>query len=416
MRFFYPLTLVVFSILSRPFPAAAQGPLPVTLLHPDGTATDAHLAGLSDGTLRVFDADRRLTTLDAGATAVVTLRPDPNPDADSHAAPPASASGVLRLTDGQRLAGTWTGAADGGEALRWTHPAFGAVVVPLDRVAGWTATGEPPPRDAGDELAVVDVVTLLTGERLTGFVYLPDPTDPTDRADVLMLAPADDPDGPAVPVPAASVASVTLANPPTARDPGPAPARVALHDGSRLNARGLSLGAGDAVFDAEFAGQPLRIAVPAAAVRRVVFTAGGRDAQDLADLPARTPPPAPADAALWGPGVAGARAVSGGHRLVAPARLEVALPPGAVVVVGRAALDLPAGTPADRAAWAGCTLRIDGAPAAELALDAAYPAAPFRVEVPPGATEVVFTLDPGPRGPVLDTVRIEDAVVLTKNP
>ena len=195
-----------------------------------------------------------------------------------------------------------------------------------------------------------------------------------------------------------------------------APARVTLRDGSRLLARALTLGTADAAFDAQIAGQSLRVAVPADAVRRVVFTDGGRDAHDLADLPARTPPPPAANAALWGPHVAGASTVPGGYRLAAPARLEVALPPDAVVVVGRAVLDLPAGIATNRAAWAGCTLRIEGTPPVELTLDAAQPDAPFRVTVPANASELVFTLDPGPRGPVLDVVRIEDAVVLTGPP
>jgi len=422
-----PLTFlasIAFVLTPSALPAAAQGPLPVTVLHPDGTATDAHLAGLSDGALRVFDADRRLTTLTPDAVAVLTPHAAPTPALPGAPGAP-DPPGVLRLTDGQRLAGAWTGLADGGESLRWTHPAFGTVAVPLDRVAGWTAAFGTPGPEPESESGLGDVVVLTSGERLTGFLYLPDDAGAVASGDVLMLAPADDPAGLAVPVPAASVASVTLANPPATRDPSadpdaapnfnsaPAPARVTLRDGSRLRARALILGAGDAAFDAEVAGHPLRIAVPADAVRRVVFTAGGRDAHDLTDLAAQAPPPAAADAALWGPGVAGARAVPGGHRLAAPARLGVALPPGATFVVGRAVLDLPPGIPADRARWAGCTLRIGGAPAVELVLDAAHPEAPFRVAVSADATELVFTLDPGPHGPVLDVVRIEDALVLT---
>ena len=400
-------------------PAAGQTPLPVTILQHEGTAIDAHLAGLSAGALRIFGADRRLTTLAPGAAAVLTLRPDPDAespaDADDPDSPPR---GLLRLTDGQRLAGAWAGAGDDGESLRWTHPQFGTVVVPLDQVAGWSndrATPHPASDPAGG-----DVVVLSRGERLAGFLYLPEVADPAADpvGDVLLLSPADNPDGPAVPVPAASVAAVTLANPPdpSAAGAGAAPARVTLRDGSRLRARGLNLGTADASFDALVAGQALRVAVPAGAVRRVVFTNGGRDAHDLADLPARTPPPPAANQVLWGPHVAGASAVAGGYRLTAPARLEVQLPPAAVVVVGHAVLDLPAGLTADHAAWAGCTLRIEGTPPVELTLDAAQPDAPFRVTVPANTTELVFTLDPGPRGPVLDVVRIEDAVVLTGPP
>ena len=70
----------------------------------------------------------------------------------------------------------------------------------------------------------------------------------------------------------------------------------------------------------------------------------------------------------------------------------------------------------ERAAWAGCVLRIDGAPPVELDLSAAHAQATFRVSVPVGTTKLTFTLDPGPRGPVLDVVRIEDTLVLTATP
>ena len=412
--------VVALALLAGAVPAAGQPPLPITFLQHDGTAVDAHLAGFSAGGLRIFDTDRRLTSLDPGTAAVLTLRPegDAGSQIDPAATLPVPPLGVLRLTDGQRLAGAWAGPADGGESLRWTHPTFGTVVVPLDQVAGWATDGATP-RIAPDP-AGGDVVVLTRGERLSGFLYLPESAEPNDPAihpgdgDVLMLSPADDPDGPAVPVPAASVAAVMLANPPNPAGSSD-PARVTLRDGSRLFARALTLGTADAAFDARIAGQSLRVAVPADAVRRVVFTDGGRDAYDLADLPARIPPPPAASTALWGPHVAGASVVAGGYQLAAPARLAVALPPDAVVVVGRAVLDLPGDIATDRAAWAGCTLRIEGTPPVELALDAARPDAPFRVSVPAGTTELVFTLDPGPRGPVLDTVvlRIEDAVVLT---
>ena len=381
-------------------PALAQGPPPITVLHPDGATTDAHLAGLSGQTMRIFDAERRLTTLATATAAVLTLR-DPPEDAPVPA-------GVLRMTDGQRLAGRWVGAADAGESLRWAHPTLGAVVVPLDRVAGWTTTAGPPlAADANG----ADVVGLSSGERLTGFLYLP---DAAADSQLLMLAPADNPDGPAVPVPAASVAAVRLANPAAAADA--APARVSLHDGSRLHAFALNLGGSTAAFDAHVAGKALKVEVPSAAVRRVVFTDGGRDAHDLADLPAQTtPPPAAADA-LWGPGIAGAIATPLGVRLTAPAQHIVLLPPGATHVVGRVVLDLPAGLPPERAAWAGCVLRIDGKSPVELDLSAAHAQATFRVSVPVGTTKLTFTLDPGPRGPVLDVVRIEDTLVLTATP
>ena len=412
--------------------AAAQGPVSLTVLRPDGTATQAHLAGLSQGRLRIFDSDRRLITLEQGQAALLTLHHEvdpsetdaPEPTATPTASPHTS-PGLLHLTDGQRLAGAWAGSAQGGEALLWAHPQLGVVAVPLEGVLGWASGSAEDGATALTASDDADVVQLLNGERLKGFLYLPDPRVPAvgnaaaHGTQVLLLAPAHAPDDPAVPVPVASVAAVRLATALTSTPatPSASRARVTLHDGTRLHAHGLSLSTSAASFDAQVAGQALQVQVPAAQVWRIAFTDAQRDVLDLAGLTTRITEPPAEQAALWGPGVVGASVTARGHRLAAPAQLAVTLPPGAAVVVGRAVLDLPADLPADlvapRAAWAGCTLRISGDPEVAIDLDASQPQASFRVAVPAGATELVFTLDPGPRGPVLDTVRIQDALVLT---
>ncbi len=394
--------------------AVAQGPLSVTLLATDGTQSQFHLAGLSNNQLRVFDDDRRLVERSTDDFALLTLALENESSLAPTLGDDQEPLGRLILTNGQHLAGSFSGSVNEGELLRWLHPHFGFFDIPLEHITGWTVGEAALP--TADPMGG-DTVVLSSGEQLAGFLYF----TVEDNLTTFQLAPAAAPDDPAIAVPATSVAAVLLANLPVASSAS-AHARVALQDGSRLDTHNLTLGSTTLAFDATVGSRTFRVERPAPEVKRVLFTTHGRSAVDWVDLDRMVVEPHSGDAdakALWGPNTAGATSTAEGWTLSAPATLVLELPPKAQRVVGTMSLNLPPNITPERAAWAGCVLHVDIQSSQgqtdepwQATFDAQNPTVAFNLAVPDGAVLIRLTLDSGPRGPVLDTLKMEDGLVL----
>ena len=173
----------------------------VVVLDRDLKAHPAIWMGMRDGALQLVDAQRgQVSVGGAEALAVVEAdwwNPEPGSNAPTAAMPEGggltgggerSPRGVLELTDGTRLTGLLAARdAENADLVAWTHPALGRMVFPLDSVSRIDfgtelAGGAEMNRDGAESAARAtegaaraasaqgDVVELLNGDRLSGFV------------------------------------------------------------------------------------------------------------------------------------------------------------------------------------------------------------------------------------------------------
>jgi hypothetical protein len=150
--------------------------------------------------------------------------------------------------------------------------------------------------------------------------------------------------------------------------------------------------------------------LPLEQVQRVDLTAGGYRLVDLTQLPREVVDGGETFGFAKPP-----RLSAGDLMLHAPVRLAIALPEGAVRFAATAVLDLT-GVPADRHDWASSQLTVQDAEQVPLApaqqIDAAHPTARFNLPVSAG--RLILDLDPSVNGPILDRVRLTDAVILLR--
>ena len=398
--------------------APAAGLTPAELLTPELQRRPVVLAGVSGGVISFFDEDRTL----ARASVEGFVRLSLPGEADRDGEPAASgtngeaggigAAGMIGLTDGQRIAGRYTGDGAGGEGdvVVWEHPALGRVDVPLDDVRRLVPArmGERAevPWSAISAAVTDDVVRLTNGDTLSGFVI--------SLGDAgLTLQPNA---GGEVTLPLDRVASLALSNPDAAP---PADADlVVLADGSRLRGRGLAI-TGDAVrFTPTLAAAAGPVELPLGTVRRVDFASSGVRLVDLADRPIYVVSGGEAFGLDLPPRVDGSTIY-----LHAPVTVRFDLPAGARRLAYTAELDLPGDVPPERAAWAEVSVSVTGeaaegaagAAGAEIAgvtLNAEQPVAESNLNLAADAAAVTLTVDPRRYGPVLDRVRLRDAVLL----
>ncbi len=401
------ITLLVVLLLTAAT-TTATALTPATLLNPQLEAQPINLAGLSEGTLSFFDDDRRLTRAPVEGFVRLSLAAEPTAGEASRDYGPPPTLGLIELVDGQRIAGSWTGATRDGEAIIWTHPTLGRCTLGLDDVRRVVIDGEanagPVSMDAGT--AEGDAVWLRNGDVLVGFIVLVG----DDAVTIL-------PDGAADEVTLAldTVARVTLANP--VMGPGEAATGdlVALNDGSRVRGGGVSIARETlrltpALTDAM---QPVELALDQ--VRQIDFAAAGLRLVELGDQPMQTVAGGSAFGLDYWPTMD-----NGGVRLHAPVTVVFELPAGVERFAATALLDLPSGLPEARAAWADLTVWVAADGSAEALGEPIW----LRAETPRGTLNVTLDgprrltieVDPAANGPVLDRLLLRDAVLLVRVP
>lgn len=322
---------------------------------------------------------------------------------------------ILELVDGQRLIGAPVEAA-GAEAVGWVHPVFGELEVPLERVLriGLAEAARPAAPGAA---ALDDVVVLVNGDRLSGFV---EGVGASVRLET---------GGQTVEVPLDRAAEVRLANPAE----GARGTVIWFADGTVVRARRLrtaengTLNFGLALAGAEEAASAPGTLAPREA--KETTPAGWMEPVRLGDVRAIA-----FDAAALAP-LAGLEPVEqrplGERRWTRPAEVgepgllglaDVTLPgPMSVVweVPGRAMrLALEAELPESMWTWGDCELVIAAAGAGGDAevfaarLNAERPTASVNVALPEGTRRVRVSLRAGEYGPVQDRVVLRRAIVL----
>ncbi|MEO1236991.1 MAG: hypothetical protein AAFX76_09410 [Planctomycetota bacterium] len=391
---------------------SASALTPAELVTPELERRSITLASLGSGELRYFDDQRRLTREPTAGYVRLELLTDP--DAASAAQDTSSDEpGLMAITlvDGQDIVGRWADGTRGGEAIVWEHPELGRFTFGLDDVRSVTAVGLDAasftPAANNDNAALGDTVTLANGDRLTGFIVAVGGT-------TLTIAP----DGAAgeVTLEVADLAGLTLANPP--RDAGVEGDLVALADGTRVRATGVTVRGNELTLTPVLADAGRAVTIDRTQLRRVDFAAGGLRLVALGDQPMRTIDGGEAFGLTWPP-----ERDAAGLRLHAPVTVEFDLPEGVRRFAATAELDPPAGVPAERAALADIDLWVGGeadggvdSTRPDLHLDAGQPAGRVNLELDPGSASLRLRLDPAANGPVLDRLRLRQAVLLLDAP
>lgn len=369
--------------------ADARAVTPARLIGPDLVAQPVTIAGLNDETLTYFDEQRILRS--AAVDGFVQLRAIGG--MEGTAAPYPS----VTLTDGQRFTGDWVGPTPDGGALRWRHDLIGEVVIPLDELATviWrTADALPVPA----ETPATDTLTFINGDTLTGFVSA------LNGQGVQMVP---DAGGAAVTIPYERIASLSFSNP--SRQTAEPYHRVALADGTRVWADEMRLGNDTASWLATPPGaSPVRVETAIAELARIDFRTGGMSLIDLTELSPTLGP----DTGVFGLSMP-ARIVGRTIRAHAPATLTFDLPDGAARFAALAELDT-VDAPDNIADWADfqVVLLAGSTEVGRWHIDGTRPRA--LINTPVAGPGLTIRLEPGMNGPILDRLRMSDAVVLVR--
>jgi hypothetical protein len=379
----------------------ARAAVPARLIDAELKARAIELQSLGDRGIGYFGEDRvlkrsdfdqavalRFEAQDGAAdesTAVAEKNDQQKKDANESA-------GLVLRTDGQRLAGTWQGGSEDGQAIHWKHKTLGAARVSLEALAGFHRPGAELPKAGSD-----DQVRLANGDTLTGFI-----TKITDKTLSIEPENADQP----VALPLERVSAVRLSN-----NTAPWPeARhtLELADGSHLAVNELALHDDKLHVTADWL-QDSRQRTPRSMLRRLVFTGAGWRLMHLSDLPREVTGGGEVFGVPMTP-----RPSRRGLRLHAPVTVRFTLPDNARRFAATIIL-APDVTPAVRRRWADCTLTLkrEDQPAKRWHLKNAASQninLPFRDD----ARTLTLQLETGKNGPVLDRVLLASPRLLVR--
>jgi len=315
---------------------------------------------------------------------------------------PASGSGVLELTDGQRFPGTLLPTSPDGDEVRWVHDAIGEIAFSLEVILGARLSADRGASFSARQAAsrINDELHLANGDLLKGFL--------AGLGDPIMF----ETDGQITAIPAGRVSALTLAND---RD---APEGVYLWLGDGTIVRTDELATDPSRERLEFTlkgGQ--RAVYRVSALRGIAF-----DSARLLPLATLSPThQAPTGNRLHADPIRYTassyddqdlgRSTLGLANIEFPGPMEVtyALPENSMRIGGTFTLDessLP---------WGDCivTIELDGRELFTKRLFAENLNANFSLTAE--GDELTIRIDPGEHGPILDRVTLKRAIVLLRN-
>lgn len=356
-------------------------------------AETVELTGMGEGLIRFTDErGRRRETALADVLAIVAAGDEPEEL--------SRALGELRLRSGERIPGEPLASGGGDEEIVWRHPRFGRMSAHLDEVDSVAFDGAGVALLDNAQRAGRDVVDLVNGDRLTGFLIA--------LGEIVEI----DTDAGIVQVEAERVRAITLADQ-GAPPPASAAAMVAwLDDGAVTRLAEIeSMERGRVVLRRPsgesamysvrsikgLATEPDRI-TPLATIKPSAQAAVGDrrtfDPVESLTSAGRVEPLDAADILMPGPMIA-----------------SWDLPAGAQRLAGSAALD-PSAWP-----WGDCefVIAVDGYEAFRAHLDQEARSATFNVELD-GAQRIDLIVEPGRFGPLNDRVVIQRPLLLIDPP
>jgi hypothetical protein len=384
---------MVLALVCSLLPArAVLAATPAELVGPDLEVQPISLTSLRGGVLHYFDANRNLKSSEVRRW--VQLRVIGGEGSISEI--PLQ---MLWLTDGQRFSGRWMGPTPDGEKVRWQHPLLGLVVVPLEDVAKvhWSIKGADQ-IDAPIAMPASDTVVMTNGDALKGFISTLAPQG-------VALVPLES--GRAVTIPYGRIRSMTLASP--ARQVPEPYQMVTLTDGTRAWADQIVLSDTRASWrfipPGSSAGE---VDIPIGDLSQIDFQAGGFRLIELVRLPMRTVKQTDVFGLTLPVRVDG-RSIY----LHAPAQITFDLPAGASGFAASAELDTTEPVPG-MDDWPDFHLVVlsEGTEVGRVHLSGSHPTA--RIRSPVSGPTLTIRLDAGINGPILDRLRLRDAVVLIR--
>lgn len=373
----------------------ASAVTPALLIDPDLKPRPINLQAFGGSRVTYFDAERRLQIEPTGDILQIrfpTLKENENrDDAVTNDDPnSAKASAVIELTDGQRVTGTWQGADQTGEVLSIRHRVLGELKIKLDRVRSLSLNGEP----ITGKTPTSDELVLANGDVIKGFVVALH----AKEAEV-------QPDGStkSIKLPIERIVAVRLANPPA---PATKRAHVAwLRDGSRVRCTSLDIASDRMAIQSTLSAGEKQIELKNVARIELASLAGRLI--DLADLPYEIV----AGGKVFGlptPPRKNAGDSHGHLELHAPIKVVFELPPRTQRFAAVTELNLTQGADAR---WADflVNIRVDGTSVARERISSKSPMK--RVNVKAAGKTLEIELDDASNGPVLDRLRLRDAML-----
>lgn len=395
--------------------ASASAARPITLLSAELRTREVTLHSISGNDLRFFDEDRTLRTEkladflqirfssrndDAAtpATAPRTNAVEPNLEA-SDEKPPVRM--FVDLTDGQRLLCIWRAAENDGQALRYQLDGVNINgLVTLDDILALRFHRDVQFTANIEE----DEIVLANGDRMRGFVL-------ALHQDAIEFQPVvNGSDLPVAHLPLDRLGGVQLANQPKAN--GGRTHRIWLRSGMRLSATALiaDTGMGLVTINAPLPGIETELVFTVAAVERIDIASAHGRLMALSDLPHRVVSGGEVFGRPWLPRIAGLSV-----QLHAPIVLEYDLPTGASRLSADAHLDVPEGSGATTGFPEWADFKLDITNAGESFTHHFTLASPdAEVNIPLHGGILSITLDEAANGPVMDRLRLDNAVLLVK--
>lgn len=411
--------LLLSVVLSLPLTAIALAVTPATLIGPDLLPRAVKVQAMGNGKVTFFDAERRLQiestaallqmrfgrdSRDAASGEEEAAAPgnvpprldspaktaiDPPAPAGKEPAGKAVSAARIDLIDGQRLVAAPAGADDDGQTLRFEHATLGKVAIKLDRIHRLLLDATAPITEA----PAADRVLLANGDALEGFVVAIKPAGvelQQGNAKPFLL-------------PLDRVRAVLLTNPMAKADK---PVHVVvLRDGSRLICGEPAITADKLIATAALTGKD--VTVPLSDVDRIELASPRGRLVDLAELPMKVTTGGEVFGLAMPPRVE--RSVL---KLHAPVTVELTLPDGAARLAAAAELDSDG--PAGDADWADFFVQLKAGDTAlgRHAISSAQPRALINVAI--SGKTLTITLDAGANGPVMDRLRLREAVVFVE--
>lgn len=365
---------------------------PARLIGPDLQVRPIEITTLDNNTLSYFDDQRILQATDINQ--LVQLR-----EINGEMLADTSHMPGVWLTNGQYFAGNWVGPNADGSGLVWQHPRIGNVTVSLEDITrvNWIAdTAQSDPRDT----PTADTLTLVNGDTLSGFI-----SSLTEKG----IAIVPDTGDASVTIPYGRIASMSLSNGRTqVIEPNH---QLTLTDGTRVQADRLQISGGLVSCRVFSPGDsPKELQMPVEALSRIDFWAGGLRLIDLTELPMRTTKKA------YVFGLPVPLRVSGQSiRMHAPGEVSMELPDGSQRFAATAELDTQ-DAPAVMADWSDFEVVVStgGNEPERFRVTGLNPV--VRINMPASAPGLKLRLDPGVNGPILDRLRLRDAVILVRTP
>ncbi len=363
----------------------ASAGVPATLVNSQLRSEPVVITSLREGVLVYFDAQRRLC--ESPIDHFVQIR-----DMGEATEPPIG-SAVVELVDGQRLIGRWISTSAG--SFQWEHEIFGRVRIPLDDIAAITVAGDPiAPPGVGQ-----DIVRLVNQDHVRGVVTGVEPEGLT-----MMLPGANE----AMVLPSDRIEALWLAN--AVVKPRSELNRIVLADGSRLLVRHVDIADVDARVDIVLPGRPVQtVILPIETLMRIDFTANGVRLLDLAAQSMTVTAGGDVFGLLMPP-----RIEAGDIYLHAPVTVSFIIPKTADRFVATAELASSPEVASKLNEWADFEVVVRHGPGgldSRFRVNGRLPRVQINVPVV-SMTQLIIEVNPAINGPILDRLRLRDAVLL----